>query len=47
MRTAIRDLRERGETVVCAMPGHDDEGEEFACDRELVAVGGAWAVRPR
>jgi len=47
LRTAIRDLRERGETVVCAMPGHDDEGEEFACDRELVAVGGGWAVRPR
>ena len=45
--SAIRDLRERGETVVCAMPGHEDEGEEFACDRELVTLGGEWAVRPR
>ena len=47
LRSAIRDLRERGETVVCAMPGHEDEGEEFECDRELVAAGGEWAVRPR
>ena len=47
LRSAIRGLREHGETVVCAMPGHEDEGEEFACDRELVAVGGEWAVRPR
>ena len=41
----IRRLRERGETVVCALPGHDDEGQSFACDRELVAIDGQWAVR--
>ena len=46
LRSAIRGLRERGETVVCAMPGHEDEGEEFACDRELVAVGGAVGRAP-
>jgi ATP phosphoribosyltransferase regulatory subunit len=46
LRAAIRRLREQGETVVCILPGHDHEGEEFACDRELVAEGGRWVVRP-
>jgi len=47
LRSAIRGLRERGETVVCVLPGHGDEGEEFECDRELVAQDGRWAVRAR
>lgn len=46
LRAAIRRLREQGETVVCILPGHEHEGEEFACDRELVAEGGRWVVRP-
>jgi ATP phosphoribosyltransferase regulatory subunit len=46
LRAAIRRLREQGETVVCMLPGHEHEGEEFACDRALVAERGAWAVRP-
>lgn len=45
LRVAIRRLREHGETVVCVLPGHEHEGEEFACDRELVALGGQWSVR--
>ncbi|MFT3665782.1 ATP phosphoribosyltransferase regulatory subunit [Piscinibacter sp.] len=45
LRAAVRRLREQGETVVCILPGHDHEGQEFECDRELVAVGGQWAVR--
>lgn len=47
LRAAIRALRERGETVVCVLPGHEDETEEFACDRALVSVGGQWTVQPR
>jgi ATP phosphoribosyltransferase regulatory subunit len=47
LRSAIRVLREQGETVVCVLPGHSDEGEEFECDRELVAQDGRWAVRAR
>ena len=47
LRSAIRLLREQGETVVCVLPGHGDEGEEFECDRELVAQDGRWAVRAR
>lgn len=46
LRAAVRHLREQGETVVCVLPGHDHEGQEFDCDRELVAVEGRWAVRP-
>jgi ATP phosphoribosyltransferase regulatory subunit len=45
LRAAVRALRERGETVVCVLPGHAHEGDEFDCDRELVAVDGRWAVR--
>ena len=40
-----RRLREQGESRGCVLPGHEHEGEEFECDRELVAVGGQWAVR--
>jgi len=47
LRRVIRGLREQGETVLCVLPGHDDEGEEFECDRELVALDGRWAVRAR
>jgi ATP phosphoribosyltransferase regulatory subunit len=45
LRSAIRRLREGGETVVCMLPGHEHEADEFACDRELVAVAGRWVVR--
>jgi ATP phosphoribosyltransferase regulatory subunit len=45
LRAAIRRLREQGDTVVCILPGHEHEGQEFACDRELVAEAGQWAVR--
>lgn len=45
LRHAVRALREQGEIVVCILPGHEHEGEEFDCDRELVAVDGRWALR--
>ena len=45
LRSTVRRLREHGETVVCMLPGHEHEGQEFDCDRELVAVGGQWVVR--
>jgi ATP phosphoribosyltransferase regulatory subunit len=45
MRAAVRRLREQGETVVCILPGHEHEGQEFDCDRELVAAGDQWVVR--
>jgi ATP phosphoribosyltransferase regulatory subunit len=45
LRAAIRSLRRQGDTVVCILPGHEHEGEEFDCDRELVAVDGRWVLR--
>ncbi len=47
LRTAVRRLRESGETVVCILPGHEQEGQEFDCDRELFADGDQWRVRAR
>jgi ATP phosphoribosyltransferase regulatory subunit len=46
LRAAIARLRAGGETVVCVLPGHESEVDEFHCDRELVAQQGQWAVRP-
>jgi ATP phosphoribosyltransferase regulatory subunit len=46
LRSAIAALRGSGETVVCVLPGHESEVDEFQCDRELARSGGAWVVRP-
>ena len=45
LRTAVRQLRMAGNTVVCMLPGHEQETEEFDCDRELVKSAGLWAVK--
>ena len=42
---AIAALRQKGETVVCVLPGHESEVDEFHCDRELANVGGQWVVQ--
>jgi ATP phosphoribosyltransferase regulatory subunit len=41
----VRRLRRQGETVVCVLPGHGHEAQEFDCDRELVSSAGQWLVR--
>ncbi|MFC7408368.1 ATP phosphoribosyltransferase regulatory subunit [Hydrogenophaga atypica] len=46
LRDAIAALRAAGETVVCALPGHDHEVDEFHCDRVLTQHGGGWSVQP-
>jgi ATP phosphoribosyltransferase regulatory subunit len=45
LRSTVRRLRGLGESVVCALPGHGSEAEEFDCDRELIRVGDDWVVR--
>ncbi len=45
LRGAIAALRAQGETVVCVLPGHDSEIDEFHCDRELVERAGQWQVQ--
>ncbi len=45
LRSAVRVLREQGHTVVCTLPGHEHEAQEYDCDRELVEVDGRWVLR--
>jgi ATP phosphoribosyltransferase regulatory subunit len=45
LRAEIARLRAAGETVVCTLPGHGHDVDEFHCDRELVAEHGQWVVR--
>ena len=45
LRSAITALRTQGETVVCVLPGHESEVDEFHCDRELIEHAGRWVVQ--
>jgi ATP phosphoribosyltransferase regulatory subunit len=45
LRQVVDALRAQGETVVCVLPGHESEVDEFNCDRELVHVADRWVVR--
>ncbi len=45
LRAKVRSLREQGETVSRVLPGHENEAQEFACDRELLLIDGAWQVQ--
>ena len=45
LRVLVRRLRAEGQTVVCMLPGHEHEGQEFDCDRQLAREGGRWVVR--
>ncbi|MDB5894651.1 MAG: phosphoribosyltransferase regulatory subunit, partial [Rhodoferax sp.] len=45
LRSAIAVLRSQGETVVCVLPGHESEIDEFHCDRALQQQAGQWTVQ--
>jgi len=45
LRAVIARLREQGHTVVCVLPGHESEVDEFDCDRELIQVNDRWVVQ--
>ena len=45
LRDAVRRLRASGETVVCQLPGHPDEGQGIRFDRELAEVDGQWRLQ--
>jgi len=45
LRQAVRELRGQGHTVVCVLPGHEHDVQEFDCDRELAQIDGRWTVR--
>ncbi len=46
LRQTITQLRAQGHTVVCMLPGHDSEVDEFHCDRQLVLLEGQWTLQP-
>lgn len=46
LRERVAALRDAGEVVIQALPGHDHALDEFACDRVLVERDGAWLVEP-
>ncbi|WP_321784826.1 ATP phosphoribosyltransferase regulatory subunit [Paraburkholderia sp. J94] len=47
LRAAVAALRDAGEVVIQALPGHDHDMDEFACDRTLVERDGVWVVEAR
>ncbi|CAH2783033.1 MAG: ATP phosphoribosyltransferase regulatory subunit (EC [uncultured Caballeronia sp.] len=44
---AVAQLRDAGEVVIQALPGHDHDLDEFAFDRVLVECDGQWVVEAR
>ncbi|AME24831.1 MULTISPECIES: ATP phosphoribosyltransferase regulatory subunit [Burkholderiaceae] len=47
LQTAVAKLRDAGEVVIQALPGHDHDLDEFAFDRVLVERNGTWVVEAR
>jgi ATP phosphoribosyltransferase regulatory subunit len=45
LREKIADLRKAGEVVIQSMPGHDNEQDEFECDRVLVLEDSNWILK--
>jgi ATP phosphoribosyltransferase regulatory subunit len=43
----IAQLRAQGQVVIQLLPGHEQDGDEFHCDRELVNQKGAWVIKTR
>jgi ATP phosphoribosyltransferase regulatory subunit len=46
LRAVIAALRDAGEIVVQALPGHDSDLDEFSFDRQLAFTDGQWRVLP-
>lgn len=45
LRAKIAELRRAGEVVIQALPGHENDHEEFECDRAVVNVNGNWILK--
>ena len=45
LRTKIVELRKAGEVVIQSLPGHENDQEEFECDRVLVLENGNWILK--
>jgi ATP phosphoribosyltransferase regulatory subunit len=45
LREQIAELRATGEVVIQSLPGHDDDQDEFECDRVLVLEDSNWILK--
>ena len=45
LRDVIAQLRKAGEVVIQSLPGHDNEQDEFECDRVLVLDNSNWILK--
>lgn len=45
LRSMINDLRASGEVVIQSLPGHDNEQDEFDCNRAIVFEAGQWILK--
>ncbi|MBC7501166.1 MAG: ATP phosphoribosyltransferase regulatory subunit [Herminiimonas sp.] len=45
LRTKLLELRRSGEVVIQSLPGHENDQDEFDCDRALVLEGGSWVIK--
>jgi ATP phosphoribosyltransferase regulatory subunit len=45
LRARITELREAGETVIQTLPGHENDQDEFDCDRAIVLENGNWILK--
>jgi ATP phosphoribosyltransferase regulatory subunit len=45
LEVVIAGLRQAGEVVIQELPGHENEGDEARCTRELVKLKGKWLLR--
>lgn len=45
LRQKINELREAGQVVIQTLPGHENEQDEFDCDRAVVFDNGNWILQ--
>jgi ATP phosphoribosyltransferase regulatory subunit len=45
LQQKITELREAGEIVIQSLPGHDNDLDEFDCDRAVVRQDGNWIIK--
>jgi ATP phosphoribosyltransferase regulatory subunit len=46
LRSKIAQLRQAGEVVIQSLPGHENDQDEFDCDRVLVPNNQDWVIEP-
>ena len=45
LHARLAELRAAGEIVIQSLPGHENEADEFECDRALVLENGHWTLQ--